>query len=166
MIISALKALMLDALRGVRRRSTLNVAAHALAAQLTLIKGGGDTESHSDTEALLESVGGTSQQRYLENAAEILECDSTREKWPELSIEFMEALERAVPRSELIAVARALLERPSRYRKGWPDLTLFKDGRVLHVEVKANDKLIESQIRTIEAMRPLLSSEFLVAKVL
>lgn len=64
-----------------------------------------------------------------------------------------------------IAIAKKISESPYTYKNGWPDLTLIKEGKLTFVEVKTNDKLHESQLITIPAMRDIIPSEFKVCRI-
>jgi tetratricopeptide (TPR) repeat protein len=75
------------------------------------------------------------------------------------------ALENALGRNRLLAIARKLREDPYVYRNGWPDLTLVRGSQVRFVEVKRNDSLIASQLTTIPAMIPLLGVAIEVLRV-
>jgi len=73
----------------------------------------------------------------------------------EMIIGFSESFDR----DQLVCLAKSLAVYKDGYRLsfGWPDLTMFKDGRVIFREVKANkDKLRENQEQLIlEILKPL-----------
>ena len=47
----------------------------------------------------------------------------------------------------IFRIAEKFSENPYQYRKGWPDLTIWKDGEVRFLEVKGpRDKMHSSQI--------------------
>lgn len=75
------------------------------------------------------------------------------------------ALENALERRSLVAIAKKTLEDPYTFRNGWPDLTLVRGGEVRFIEVKHNDSLIASQLTTIPAMVPLLDASFEVLRI-
>lgn len=49
----------------------------------------------------------------------------------------------------LTAIARRFGDDPYQFRRGWPDLTLWKDGKVRFVEVKAPGDRIQASQKTI-----------------
>jgi len=50
-------------------------------------------------------------------------------------------------------LARMIYSDPFAFSKGWPDLTLIRDGSVELLEVKTTDKLHESQLITISSVK-------------
>ena len=65
----------------------------------------------------------------------------------------------------LAEIAKLFFTNPYAYCKGWPDLTIVKDGLVRFVEVKTTDKLKRSQIITINDLKQSTNLDISVAKV-
>ncbi|MGH8497256.1 MAG: VRR-NUC domain-containing protein [Methylococcales bacterium] len=61
------------------------------------------------------------------------------------------------------SIANKFIEAPYEYRRGWPDITMWKNGELRFVEVKApGDKVRDSQKKIItEFSKPLGLSFFL-----
>ncbi len=58
-------------------------------------------------------------------------------------------LYKVLGRKSLVKIAEKFKKDPYEYRKGWPDLTLWKDDKLIFCEVKGpNDRILNSQ-RTI-----------------
>jgi hypothetical protein len=71
---------------------------------------------------------------------------------------------QSISATRLHSIAKIFATDPYEYRKGWPDLTLWRDGAIAFKEVKApGDKLHASQKNTIENL--LLPLEFPVSIV-
>ena len=68
---------------------------------------------------------------------------------PDLTLDLILNLYKALGANTLYKLVRLIQADPYRYRKGWPDLTLIRDGVVAFAEVKTSDSLHESQIETI-----------------
>jgi len=68
---------------------------------------------------------------------------------PDLTHELILGLYKALGANTLCELVRVIQVDPYKYRKGWPDLTLIRDGVVAFAEVKTLDRLHESQIETI-----------------
>lgn len=63
-------------------------------------------------------------------------------------------------------IASKFSEAPYEYRRGWPDITMWKNGELRFVEVKApGDKLRDSQKKIINEFAKPLSLQFILAGV-
>lgn len=155
---TVLKALMLNKLAEI---NTFNERADActryLEAQLTI---------HKDKlPEIIGSIEDVSKQTFCFNLKEILQQPFIKNEYPALSFECCEALFDAVDLDTFTKVAEKFSEAPYTYRSGWPDLTLVKGSEVRFVEVKTTDKLHQSQLVTIPALRECLPYDFSVYRV-
>ncbi len=157
-ILTVLKAFMLDKLA---QHNFINNREDActryLEAQFTILK--------QKKGEIISSILSVSKPRYLSNFQEIISQPFIAGEYPELSLEFANAMYDAININIYIALANKFAEDPYRYRSGWPDLTLIKGNEVQFIEVKTSDKLHESQLVTIPVMRKILPFTFRVCKV-
>lgn len=66
----------------------------------------------------------------------------------------------------IYSIAKKFSEDPYKYRAGWPDITIWKDGMLLFLEVKtANDRFHSSQKTIIEEFSKPLELNFALAGV-
>jgi hypothetical protein len=73
--------------------------------------------------------------------------------FPDLTEKALLGLFRALGRERLHAIASIFVQDSYRFRAGWPDLTLWQEGEILFVEVKAiGDRLQNSQKDIIESI--------------
>lgn len=83
--------------------------------------------------------------------------------YPDLTLDLILSLYKALGADTLWKLVQFIQADPYKYRKGWPDLTLIRDGVVAFAEVKTSDRLHESQIETIPSVSSLLDkSKFAV----
>ena len=75
---------------------------------------------------------------------------------PDLTLDLILSLYNALGAKTLHELVRLIQVDPYRFRKGWPDLTLIRDGVVAFAEVKTSDRLHESQIETISYVSSVL----------
>ncbi|MCM2359470.1 MAG: VRR-NUC domain-containing protein, partial [Geobacteraceae bacterium] len=161
-ILTALKALCLDLLAELNTSKLLktqrqDACSRYFEAQCLVL--------NDKTEILLDAMESTSKSRFIQNFIEIYSYDFVRNIYPGLSVEFMTRLYDGVGINILCDIARVFMEDPYSYRAGWPDLTLIKGNEIRFIEVKTSDKLLESQVKTIQTMRQVLPDAFYVAKV-
>lgn len=157
-ISTVLKALMLDKLAIYNAfEDRVDACSRYLEAQFTILE--------NKVDEIIMSIPSVSKNKYLNNFKEIINNAYIASCYPELSIDFANAMYDAINSEIFIKVAKKMAENPYLYRKGWPDLTLVKGNEVLFIEVKTNDKLHESQLITIPAMREVLPYNFSVCKV-
>ena len=128
-----------------------------LEAQFTILK--------DNISEIISEIKPVTKSRYISNFQEIISKPFIATEYPELSIEYAGALFDAIDKESFIKIAKKIAEDPYTYRNGWPDLTLVKDNIVSFVEVKTTDKLHESQLITIPAMKNLVPFDFSVCKV-
>lgn len=155
---TVLKALMLDKLAEINPFNDRDDACtRYLEAQLTI---------HKDrlTE-LIGSIHDVNKHVYSANLREILGKSTIQYLFPDLSFQCCLALFEAIELETFSKVTEKFAENPYVYRSGWPDLTLIKGAEVRFVEVKTTDKLHESQLVTIPALRKCLPYDFSVYKV-
>lgn len=88
-------------------------------------------------------------------------CASMLDYFPQLqSYMFLELFD-ALGRDKLFDIAKIFSCDPYLYRKGWPDITIWKDGVVKFLEVKSpGDKLHNSQKTIINAFLKPLGLDF------
>jgi len=157
-ILTVLKALMLDKLA---QHNSFDDRADActryLEAQLTILK--------DKTDEIISSISSVSKKKYIRNFQEIICKPFITSEYPELSVEFADAMYDAINSNIYISVAKKIAEDPYAYRNGWPDLTLVKGNKVLFVEVKTKDKLHDSQLVTIPVMRDIIPFVFKICRI-
>jgi hypothetical protein len=107
-------------------------------------------------ETLLERVGASSRSRVRANYQRV-DCEMMHEFWSHQSLDNYLGVFDCLGADFLQRLASAFASDPYRYRKGWPDLTIWHDGKLLLREVKApGDRLHQSQKQTIgEILSPL-----------
>jgi hypothetical protein len=72
----------------------------------------------------------------------------------------------ALGNQKLLEIARIFGEDPYEYRKGWPDITMWKDGKVRFLEVKSpGDQVHKSQVTIIDKFMKPLGLEFSLVDV-
>lgn len=78
---------------------------------------------------------------------------------------FLELFE-AMGNDKILNIAKIFSEDPYKYRKGWPDLTMWKNGRVKFLEVKSpGDRLHSSQKTIINSVLKPLNLDFSLVDV-
>ena len=119
-----------------------------------------DSDYDSFTDELLSTIDVCSRDTFLANYRELFPKGFC---WNGVDELFAAQLFDILGTDELGNLARIILSDPDVFNKGWPDLTLIRDGVVELLEVKTTDKLHESQLITIPAM---LESSSINVKVL
>ena len=114
---------------------------------------------------LILSIRETDKQKFINNFQEIINQPFIRSEYPQLTIDFAEAVFDAVETDTFIKIATKFAEEPYTYRNGWPDLTLIKNNVIQFIEVKTNDKLHNSQLVTIPILREISSSKISVYRL-
>lgn len=110
-------------------------------------------QCHGLRENLINEIRSCTISKLLNNFSKIYTHDRYRETFPDLTEAIIEGAYAALGKDRTIAILEVMLKNPYLFRKGWPDLTLFRDGEIQFVEVKAKDKLHVSQLVTILAMQ-------------
>lgn len=91
---------------------------------------------------------------------------SILEYFPKLEEWMLLELYRAMGNARILDIARKFSEDPYEYRKGWPDLTIWKNGQTKFLEVKApGDSLQKSQRVIIDEFIKPLHLEFALVDV-
>lgn len=157
-LLISLKALMLDKLAEFNYfEEREDACTRYLEAQFTILE--------KNISEIISEINTVTKSRYISNFKEIISKPFIATEYPELSIEFADALFDATDKECFIKIANKIAEDPYTYRNGWPDLTLIKNNTVSFVEVKTTDKLHESQLITIPAIKDLVPFDFSVCKV-
>ncbi|MEQ7757488.1 VRR-NUC domain-containing protein [Xanthomonas sp. WHRI 8370] len=92
---------------------------------------------------------------HSSNTSSVLDVFPGLERWM-----LLELLTVAGP-DLLLRIATIFASNPYEYRRGWPDITMWKDGRLRFVEVKApGDSLAKSQKLTAQAFAVPLALDF------
>jgi len=157
-ILTVLKALMLDKLAEYNIfNDRSDACSRYLEAQLSSLK--------DRAYEIISSITVTSEERFKHNFRQILTQPFVASEYPGLSLEFGMSMYHAIDTKVYVALAKLIVSDPYTYRSGWPDLTLIKGNSVLFVEVKTTDKLHDSQIATISAVRDILPYNFMIYKV-
>lgn len=121
-------------------------------------------KNENELNEIIEDIHQTDRQKYLKACEEILSYPATREWYPGLELEFLDAMYDALTKEEYERIARWIALEPE-YRNGWPDITLVGNKEVYFVEVKTTDKLHRSQLITMPALQELLDSSIQILKL-
>lgn len=157
-ILTALKALMLDALTEHNIfQDRKDACCRYLEAQLTILK--------DRTDLLVSSIAKTNRKSFIRNANEILSQSFIKGLYPSLTVDCLLAIFDAIDTNVFQNVVIKISEDPYGYRAGWPDLTIVKDKEVQFIEVKTTDKLHNSQLNTIPVMMSVLPYKFSVYRL-
>ncbi len=104
-------------------------------------------------DSLIKRVASATEQRILKNYR-IMAAPRARNSMSSSMLDFFPHLREQhfielfynLGRERLVEIAKAFGADPYEYRKGWPDLTLWKNGEVIFREIKApGDRLHKSQ---------------------
>lgn len=114
--------------------------------------------------SIMKEIYKTNRSKYLSACEEILSYPAINEWYPGLSMSFIEKMFDAFTKDEYCLIAKWIAMNPE-HRNGWPDLTLVKEGMVRFIEVKTTDKLHNSQLITIPAIKQLINTEIQVIKL-
>ena len=115
--------------------------------------------------ALLEGVRKSKQKSVVRNFNKIYPRSPLEEKFPGLTADYIASLYEVVGARLLYDIAKLFIEDPYQYRKGWPDVTVFKvkknifsssEGQLFLREVKVKDKLLPSQIIAFKKLKSLI----------
>lgn len=131
--------------------------------QDSLIKSVSKTSNRIVSKNLQLMLGGFIQSRF----SQLFPNSGIRKFFP--GFKYYDALDfyKAFKRKNLLRVTKIFSKDPYQYRKGWPDLTLWKNDSFLFVEVKAQgDSLQPSQKKLIEDILLPLDLPVQVVKVL
>lgn len=115
-------------------------------------------EDKFEPDQLIETILGATLGRLERNWAVISrDAGETPYFFPSVRWHHIASLFQTLGPERLAAIARIFARAPYDYRAGWPDLTLWRDGQVRFVEVKApGDRLHASQVRLMsELLLPL-----------
>lgn len=113
---------------------------------------------------ILATMSTATASEVADNAAQILR-GLPGEFYPNVRSDFVACLFETLGPARWTAVAEAMFEDPYEYRKGWPDLAVMDAGALRLIEVKRGDRLLASQILTIQRMRLVLGDIFEVVQV-
>lgn len=113
---------------------------------------------------IMKEIYQTDRFKYLSACEEILSYPSINEWYPGLSMNFLEKMYDALTKDEYGLLAKWIALNPD-HRNGWPDLTLVKEGIVQFVEVKTTDKLHNTQLKTLPAIKQLINADIQVIKL-
>ncbi|MDP3586700.1 MAG: hypothetical protein Q8R58_01485 [Sulfuricurvum sp.] len=114
--------------------------------------------------SIMKEIYETDRSKYLSACEEILSYPAINEWYPGLNMNFLEKMYDALTKDEYCLIAKWIAMNPE-HRNGWPDLTLVKENIVCFVEVKTTDKLHNSQLNTIPAIKQLINADIQVIKL-
>lgn len=114
---------------------------------------------------VINSVNDLTHSKFLSNAREILSHPFILSIYPDLNIDILSALYNSMDKITIKKIAYKFSENPYGYRSGWPDLVISKGNLIQFIEVKTTDKLHDSQLYTIPAMKEIITHEFLVYRL-
>lgn len=114
---------------------------------------------------ILKVVGRSKKPIIKRNLKEILEVYESPGLANGITVRSLLELFELIGPSGLAELTQIFLEDPYGYRKGWPDLVLWKDGIIRWIEIKTSDKLHASQIGTIQRFKGTPAGSFELVKV-
>lgn len=157
-----LKGLCLDALTKTSYfyGTCINAREDACLAGIVTLAGKNEDQLNS----IMKEIYETDRSKYLLACEEMLAYPAINEYYPGLSMNFLEKMYDAFTKDEYSLIAKWIATNPD-HRNGWPDLTLVKDGIVRFVEVKTTDKLHNSQLITIPAIKQLINVDIQVTRL-
>ena len=167
-VLLLLKALCLGWLRGTRPRWDTkgrlpaedlrqNASEHYFEAQLR--------DHHDKRESFVAEIRSCSREKLIENFQEIYSYKFVRERFPGLNEQLIDGAYSAIGVERLVRILDLLLENPYLYRKGWPDLAVFRGEEIRFVEVKSGDRLHMSQLITMPSAQLATGLPFSVLSV-
>lgn len=157
-MLTILKALMLDKLEKYNFfQDRKDARVSALSSQFA------NNQEHLDE--IISSIRITNRENFISNIREITYEPLVQEFYPGLSADVAIIFFDAIDLSIFEKIAIKFAEDPYEYRKGWPDLTIIKDGKIRLIEIKTTDKLHESQLKMIPILRDILPFEISVCKI-
>lgn len=99
------------------------------------------------TAEIVETVRTIKPNALARNVAELADNAHLRTYFPRVRHEFMLDLYQRIGNDKLAHLMEAFSVAPYDYRAGWPDLMVLTDDEIKFVEVKTNDRLLDTQIR-------------------
>lgn len=99
------------------------------------------------TAEIIETVRTISPDALARNIGELASNAQLRNFFPRVRPEFMLDLYHRMGNDKLAHLMEAFAVAPYDYRAGWPDLIVLNDDAIKFVEVKTNDRLLDTQIR-------------------
>jgi len=118
-----------------------------------------------NTDSLIEEMKNINESQLIENFKTIYNHSFVQEWYPGLDENIIRGIYESLGRHKIINIFKVFKNSPYEYRKGWPDLTLFKDKEIIFVEVKTTDKLSDSQLLTMFDMQKATSAKFSVLRI-
>ena len=101
-----------------------------------------------------------SSPHFAENRNPLLELPPSLEGW------MFNELYEVAGNSVIFQIASKFIEDPYEYRRGWPDITMWRNGELRFVEVKTpGDKFRDSQIKIVNEFAIPLKLKFVLAVV-
>lgn len=116
-------------------------------------------------DCFVSEVNSCNQESLITNFQEIYSYPDVRKAFPGLTEQLILGAYAALGVEKLVQILDLLMVNPYRFRKGWPDLTLFRDGEIRLVEVKNQDRLHLSQLVTIPAVQRAVGLPIAVLRV-
>lgn len=99
------------------------------------------------TAEIVETVRTITAAALARNVIELADNERLRNFFPRVRPEFMLDLYQRIGNDKLAQLMEAFSAAPYDYRAGWPDLMVLTDDAIQFVEVKTNDRLLDTQIR-------------------
>jgi hypothetical protein len=121
-------------------------------------------KNENQLNSIIKEIHATDCSKYLAACEEILSYPAINEWYPGLSMNFLEKMYNSLTKDEYCLIAKWIAMN-TEHRNGWPDLTLVKEGIVRFIEVKTTDKLHNSQLITIPAIKHLINADVQVVKL-
>ncbi len=121
-----------------------------------------------NTETMVHNILDSDDERIRANFAVMTQPGShTFAAFPFLTLDMMLSLYSALGKAQLHNIAAIFAQDPYTLRGGWPDLTLWKDGKALFAEVKApGDELQANQRKVIDKIILRLGFDFELIRIL
>lgn len=116
---------------------------------------------------VLELVSGKNASQLLTAWENVYYLSSALKEWfPRMNREGIKAVVKAMPEGVLGEIIERIFKAPNVASVGWPDIFTVKDGKIRLFEVKVKDKLLDTQLYTIQNLAKPMGFDVSVIRVM